>query len=94
MSTPAARPMRRIGRELRYFLLVGGFGVLVLPLLIYGAGALTLGPYEAGIGAFLGNVYGDFVTLSPAAAGLLLGPYVLFLVLRVLLRPFRSARTR
>lgn len=86
-AAPAARP--RLGRELRYFLLVGGAGVVLLPLLVYLAGALTLGPYEGGLGSFLAKLYGDFARLVPAAWALLLGPYLLFWVLRLLTRPLR-----
>lgn len=83
----SARP--RFGRELRLFVLVGGAGIVVLPFLVYLAGALTLGPYEGGIGSFLAKLYGDFVRLVPSAWALLLGPYVLFWALRLLTRPMR-----
>lgn len=86
-DAPPARP--RLGRELRYFLLVGGAGIVLLPLLVYFAGALTLGPYEGGLGSFLAKLYGDFARLVPAAWALLLGPYVLFWALRLLTRPLR-----
>lgn len=79
-------------RELRYFLIAGGLGVVVLPFLAYLAGRLTLGPYEDGLGSFLKVLYGDFVHFSPAALGLLFGPYLLFLAIRLLTRPFRHAR--
>lgn len=86
----AERPARpRLGRELRYFLLIGGAGMVVLPFLVYFAGALTLGPYEGGVGSFLAKLYGDFVRLVPSAWALLLGPYVLFWALRLLTRPMR-----
>jgi hypothetical protein len=78
-----------IRRELVYFGIVGGFGIVVLPLLVYLAGAATLGPYEGGLLRFLGKLYGDFLTLSPAAATLLLGPYLLFQAVRLLTRPLR-----
>lgn len=86
-ETAAQRP--RLGRELRFFLLVGGAGIVVLPLLVYFAGALTLGPYDGGIGSFLAKLYGDFVRLVPSAWALLLGPYLLFWAVRLLTRPLR-----
>jgi hypothetical protein len=85
---------RRYRRELLYLAVIGGFGVLILPFLVYLAGAATLGPYEGGLPSFLGKLYGDFVRLSPAAAALLLGPYLLFQGLRLLTRPLRRRRDR
>jgi hypothetical protein len=76
-------------RELRYFVLVGGAGLLILPFLVYLAGAATLGPYEGGLGRFLGKLYGDFLTLAPGAWALLLGPYAVFTIARLLTRPWR-----
>lgn len=83
-----------MARELRYFGLIAGFGLLVLPILVYLAGVLTLGPYDGGLLAFLGSLYGAFFTLQPGAWGLLLGPYVLFWMLRLLTRPLRRRRSR
>lgn len=83
------RTSAAIGRELRYFLIIGGAGLVVLPFLVYFAGAATLGPYEGGLGAFLATLYGDVVRFAPAAWALLLGPYLLFQVLRLLTRPWR-----
>jgi hypothetical protein len=91
VSGSAAR-RSRYRRELLYLAVIGGFGVLILPFLIYLAGAATLGPYEGGLPSFLGKLYGDFVRLSPAAAALLLGPYLLFQGLRLLTRPLRRRR--
>lgn len=72
-----------------YLAVLAGFGLLVMPLLIYLAGVLTLGPYEGGLLAFLGSLYKAFFTLEGGAWALLLGPYVLFMVLRLLLAPLR-----
>ena len=79
-------------RELRYFVLVGGAGLLLLPFLVYLAGAATLGPYEGGLLRFLGKLYGDFLRLSPGAWALLLGPYAIFTAARLLTRPWRRWR--
>jgi hypothetical protein len=88
LPTPAD-DRRRPGRELRILLLVGGFGLLVLPFLVYVIGAATLGPYDGGLRSFLATLYGQFVRLSPGAWALLLGPYALFQALRLLTRPIR-----
>jgi hypothetical protein len=74
--------------------LIAGFGLLVLPFLVYLAGVLSLGPYEGGLLAFLGSLYGAFFTLQPGAWALLLGPYLLFWILRLLTRPMRRRRAR
>ena len=82
----------RMRRELRYLALLAGFGLLVMPFLIYWAGVISLGPYEGGLTAFLGSLYRAFFALEPSAWALLAGPYVLFWVLRLLTRPLRRAR--
>jgi len=89
----SADPERRarLRRELTIFAILGGFGLVVLPFLVYFAGAATLGPYEGGLGTFLVKLYGDFVRLTPAALALLLGPYVMFQAARLLTRPLRRA---
>jgi uncharacterized membrane protein YdjX (TVP38/TMEM64 family) len=93
MTTDGLATGRHINRELRYFLLMAGFGLLVLPFLVYLAGVLSLGPYEGGLLSFLGSLYGSFVTLQPTAWALLLGPYLLFWVVRLMTRPWRRRRT-
>ena len=76
-------------RELRIAGLLFGFGLLVMPFLIYLAGVLTLGPYEGGLLSFLGALLGAFFTLAPSAWLLVAGPYLLFSALRYLTRPLR-----
>jgi len=88
--TPAPDPKHAaLRRELIFLGAFGGFGIVLLPFAVYFAGAATLGPYEGGLLSFLGKLYGDFVTLSPAALLLLLGPYLLFQAVRLLTRPMR-----
>jgi hypothetical protein len=94
---PAADPLApadaarraRLRRELVFFGIVGGFGIVLLPFFVYFAGSATLGPYDGGLLTFLGKLYGDLLRLSPAALGLLLGPYVIFQAVRFLSRPLR-----
>jgi hypothetical protein len=78
-------------RELRMGALWLGFGLLVMPFLIYLAGVLTLGPYEGGLLAFLGSLLAAFFTAKPTAWLLVLGPYLLFTSIRLLTRPLRRA---
>ena len=84
----------KMRRELVYFGLIAGFGLVVLPFLVYLAGVLSLGPYEGGLLAFLGSLYGAFFTLQPSAWALLLGPYLLFWAIRLLTRPIRRSKAR
>jgi len=77
-------------RELGFFALLFGFGLLVLPFLIYLAGFLTLGPYEGGLLAFLSSLMAAIFTAKPSAWLLVIGPYVLFTAVRFLTRPFRN----
>ncbi len=79
-------PMKR---ELRLLGILAGFGLVLLPWLVYYAGVLTLGPYDGGLWAFLKSLYAAFFTLRPSAWALLLGPYLLFQAVRLLSRPLR-----
>lgn len=76
-------------REFRFAAWLGGFGLLVMPFLIYLAGVLTLGPYEGGLLAFLASLYVAFFTATPTAWLLVAGPYLLFAAIRFLTRPLR-----
>lgn len=78
-------------RELRIAALWFGFGLLVMPFLIYLAGVLTLEPYEGGLLAFLASLLAAFFTLKLSAWLLIFGPYLLFTALRLLTRPLRRA---
>ena len=76
-------------RELGFFALLFGIGLFVMPFLIYLAGVLTLGPYEGGLPTFLGSLMGAVFTAKPSAWLLVIGPYLMFTVIRFLTRPFR-----
>jgi hypothetical protein len=82
-------PAGPLQREALIFALIAGFGLGILPFLVYAAGILTLGPYDGGLAAFLGSLYGAFFSLRPAAWALLLGPYLFFWAIRLLTRPLR-----
>lgn len=76
-------------REFGFLALLLGFGLLVMPFLIYLAGVLTLGPYEGGLLAFLGSLLLAFFTATPSAWLLVAGPYLMFTAVRLLTRPLR-----
>ena len=87
-ETPARRARRR---ELIWLAVMGGGGLIVMPLVIYLVGSRTLGPYEGGgLGSFLAVLYGDFVHLRWGAWALLIGPYLVSLLIRWLLVPWRK----
>lgn len=86
-GSPATSPTLR--RELQYALAGLAVGAGILPLLIYAAGAATLGPYDGGLQPFLGTLYADLAHGAPGAIALVLGPYVLGQTLRIVSRPLR-----
>ncbi len=90
---PLAKIVRNLSpfwrRELGFVGLLLGFGLLLMPFLIYLAGVLTLGPYEGGLLAFLGSLMGAVLTARPSAWLLVAGPYLLFTAIRLLTRPLR-----
>jgi len=86
---PKPQTARRVSRELLLILVLVGFGVGLLPLLVYVAGAATLGAYDGGLGTFLPHFYRELAMLAPGALALVLGPYVVFVGVRFLTRPLR-----
>ena len=72
------------GRHARWLLAALLFGALVLPVLVYFTGALTLGPYaRGGPLQFLADFYADLAHLRAASGVLLLGPVALIAVWRL-----------
>jgi hypothetical protein len=71
------------------FSIFGGFGVAILPALVYHVGQVLLGPYrpDAGMGAFYSDLYGYLATFSPWAWMLVMGPYLAVQFLRLLWLP-------
>jgi hypothetical protein len=67
-----------------------GLGAGVLPVLIYAAGVVLLGRYEnAGLGHLFGSLYSGLATGSLASWIVVLGPCLLFLLFRALVRWWR-----
>lgn len=72
-------------RHLPWLVAALAFGALVLPILVYYTGTVTLGPYaRGGPGDFLRDYLADLVRLRGSAWALLLGPAGLVLVWRML----------
>jgi hypothetical protein len=88
---PASTPTPPGSRRVEAWLAVGliGFGLLVLPALIYVTGTLLLGAYGGGehLGAFYGDYFRDLGT-TPQTWALVLGPYVLVQVARLIFTDF------
>jgi hypothetical protein len=81
--------LRRSRREALLLAIFGGFGLAVLPALVYFVGQVLLGAYrpDAGMGAFYGDLYGHLGDLSPWAWLLVMGPYLAVQFLRLLWLP-------
>ena len=88
--------MRHLRREALLLLIMGGFGLLVLPALVYLVGEQLLGEYrpDAGMGVFYGDLYAELVALSPFAWLLVLGPWLALQFLRLLWWPLRGLLRR
>ncbi|HSN71650.1 MAG TPA: hypothetical protein VLT59_09065 [Steroidobacteraceae bacterium] len=70
-----------------------GFGLLVLPALVYWVGVRILGPYsDGGLGAFYAGLFADLVSASGRAWLLVAGPYVALMLLRFVLFGFSGRR--
>jgi hypothetical protein len=79
---------------LRRELQIGGCallaGLLLLPLLIYVTGRLTLGPYgPGGLGAFLKDFFFRLVRGSAPTWGVVVGPYLLLAWFRAAVLVYR-----
>lgn len=84
--------MHWIRREALLFAVIGGFGLLVLPALVYFVGLQLLGEYrpDAGMGAFYADLYGQLAALSIWAWLLVTGPWLAIQMLRLFWLPMRS----
>ncbi len=81
-------------RDLYWLVAALLFGVLALPFLVYYTGVATLGPYSnGGPFDFFWNFFADLARFRRAAWALALGPLVITLFWRILLRVFLPRRT-
>jgi hypothetical protein len=79
-------------RELVIAAALFGCGFLLLPLAIYWVGNHVVGDYaaEGGVLALMDQIWSDFFTLDPAAWTLVLSPYLLLQLLRLIRRTWRA----
>ncbi len=96
-KTPARRAPAKGGVRHELLLALGwlAFGAFALPILIYLSGITLLGRYD---GASLGRTFGTVLlglgTPSPASWTVVLGPYAMILLLRVLRRGWSLGSSR
>lgn len=83
-------------RELLLFACLAGFGLLVLPALVYAVGVFLLGEYRPGatVGSFYADFYAELVVPALWAWLLVLGPWLGIQWLRLLWLPFRALLRR
>lgn len=83
--------MHWIRREALLLAVIGGFGLLILPALVYLVGQQLLGEYRPGATmlTFYADLYGQLAALSIWPWLLVLGPWLAVQVLRLLWLPLR-----
>lgn len=83
-------------RELLLFACLAGFGLLVLPTLVYAVGVFLLGEYRPGatVGGFYADLYAELAAPALWAWLLVLGPWLGIQWLRLLWLPFRALLRR
>ncbi len=79
-------------RELVIAAVLVGFGVLALPFAIYWVGTALIGDYAPDTNAFTlaEQIWTDLLAIDPFAWVLVLSPYVVLLVARLLGRVWRA----
>ena len=84
--------MRWLRREALWLAIFVGFGLFVLPALVYLVGEQLLGEYrpDGGMGTFYADLYGHLARLTGLAWVLVLGPWFAILLLRLLWLPLRQ----
>ena len=83
-------------REALLLAIFGGFGLFVLPALVFLVGQQLLGPYrpEGGMGTFYGDLYGHLASGSPWPWLLVTGPWLTIQLLRLLWLPISRGTRR
>ncbi len=87
-------PIEKHKRELIIAASAFGFGFFILPLAIYWVGQEIIGEYspDAGVWDLAENVWADLLNLEPAAWILVLCPYLLVQLARLVRRLWRRAK--
>jgi hypothetical protein len=92
-SEPHSRS--RWPRELSIFGAALGFGLLIMPLAVYGVGLSLLGAYSGGphIGSFLGDYFRNLGSGALRTWFLVASPYLAVLILRAIFRRWRQPKS-
>ncbi len=79
-------------REVVIAAVLFGCGFLLLPLAIYWVGTEVVGEYagNGGLLALAEQIWSDFLALQPAAWVLVLCPYLVLLLIRLIRRTWRA----
>jgi hypothetical protein len=82
----------RLRKELVLGAACFGFGLFVLPALIYLVGVRVLGAYGGGphIGAFYGDFFRNLIDGAGRTWFIVVGPYFLLIVVRLIFWPWRG----
>ena len=83
-------------REALLLAIFGGFGLFMLPALVFLVGQQLLGPYrpEGGMGTFYGDLYGHLASGSQWPWLLVTGPWLTIQLLRLLWLPISRGTRR
>ena len=91
----AARALDPTRRELAIAAVALLLGALLMPMLVWLAGSVALGPYaNGGFGALLADFFRGLATGSLACWVVLAGPYVLIAIVRLLRRTLAQVGAR
>ncbi|HUO67680.1 MAG TPA: hypothetical protein VMV37_09100 [Gammaproteobacteria bacterium] len=81
---------RTIKREIAIAAALFAVGLLLLPVAIYWVGRQVAGEYGGGALALADQIWADLLQLDPAACLLVLSPYLLLQIVRLIGRTWRA----
>jgi len=81
---------RTIKREIAIAAALFAVGLLLLPMAIYWVGRQVAGEYGGGALALADQIWSDLLQLDPAAWLLVLSPYLLLQIVRLIGRTWRA----
>jgi cobalamin synthase len=92
MTNESVNTSTTISKELLLFASLFFFGLVVLPIAIFFVGDAIFGEFGGdGIGGFYGDVLGRLASGEASAWFLVLSPYLVWQLLRLSIKAFRSA---
>ena len=92
MTNQSVNPSTTIRKEVLLFVSLFFFGLVLLPIAIYFVGDMIFGEFGGnGIGSFYGDIVGRLTGGEASAWFLVLSPYLVWQLLRLSVKAFRSA---